>query len=528
MEIDNTLSVYKFKKSQVIEEIEECEHKSFGIIKLKPKALNISKVPLHIILTVDVSYSMEEQCIYKKKSYTKLDYVKATLKSIFNYLKKEYNDRDILISLISFSEEAEVIEQFIELKNTDLQYLITLVDKLEADGCTNIYDALKKASNLYNELEEYIILNYDLKIKYKLDSFKNVNILLTDGEVTAGNDNPIILSEMARPQYIELQLLGYGEDHDSKLLKMLEKETKGEYRFVDSFESAGAVYGDVLSSILHPAWKDVNIIIENGLIYDYHENKWKASIHIPQIGDECEKVLSCRLFDNPRVLISYIDITGERGFISNKVSNLVSNSEENSLKETDNIELRCYWLRHLTLELMNEVFSNNEKTSDISHNKRGLFQTPRRDMNRISNNDKNNTVLLEKVTKLLNNINKFEVKMGISLPEKYQEMMKDLKDDLLIAKKCIEDKNQSSDMYLYSRIASQGGQRAYNTNMNMNINDHNNLQVQFDNTYSNSLRSQVNTVRQQNRVSSYASPHAQRVMSQVSQLSQDILSESMD
>jgi hypothetical protein len=74
-------------------------------------------------------------------------------------------------------------------------------------------------------------------------------------------------------------------------------------------------------------------------------------------------------------------------------------------------------------------------------------------------------------------------------------------------------------MYLYSRLSSQGGQRAYNLNIDDLLYFNN---INYD---TNDSLSQARTVRQQARLSAFASPHAQRVMRDVSQLSQNILSE---
>lgn len=517
----NNFNLNTFQLSNDEEFLKECDSTDFGIIKLQPKAQNIREVPLHIMLTIDVSSSMEEQCMWKNKSYSKLDYVKATLKSLFNYLKTQYNEREILISLISFNEEAKVIESFIDIKHKSLSELNNIVESLEADGCTNIYDAFKKASTLYDELSNTIYLNQEFEF------YKNVNILLTDGEITSGNDNPILLSEMARSSCIEVQLLGYGEEHDAKLLKQLEKLTQGEYRFVDSFESAGAVYGDVMSGLLHPAWKNIHIQIENGLIYNYHNNKWESSLIIPQIGDECEKIYSCKFNKDVKITITYSDITGYKGLQTNEVISLICNNNDIILE--DNVDLRCYMLRQKVLELMYEIFQNSERDSYnnvplLSNQHMSMWaQTPQRrnrnNRNNIENNENKTEKLLERVDKLTHIIQTFENELNINLTEKIQEVLKDLKDDLSIAKKCLEYKNEATNMYLYSRLASQGGQRAYNLNMNDLLYFNN---IHYDN---NDSLSQARTVRQQARLSSFASPHAQRVMRDVSQLSQDILTE---
>lgn len=530
----NKLSISAFRKNNNdinSDFLNGCEEKHFGIIKLHAKAINKITIPLHIILTIDVSSSMEDTCLWNNNTYSKLDYVIATLKSIFNYLKTEYKDRDILISLISFSDTASIIESYIELKNITIDNLNNLVDKLKPVGCTNIYDALKKASNLYEEFDVYLTSNEDLKNKYENKQyFKHINILLTDGEITCGLDNPIALAEIAEPKLIELQLLGYGSDHDSNLLKKLENLTDGEYRFVDSFEAAGAVYGDVLSGILHPALQNISFEMENSLIYNYKENKWDSSLTIPRIGDDCEKILSCRLFSNAKILITYTDITGENNIITNKRDILLSNENENSIIYEDSQDLRCYWLRQKTLELMNEiqrftkdnnreedqlVLQQRQMTPTRNNNVRGNPYIPRRVMRAQTNQNKNKN-LIENVDKLLTYIDRFEIDMVRELTDKNIELLKDLKDDLNVAKKYLTNETTTNEKYLNSRIASQGGQRAYNINA-----FDNNFQMEIQGTQTNI--SHAATARQQARVSSFASPYAQRAMNHVSQLSQDFI-----
>lgn len=539
------LVVSKFQKNQVNENNDEylntCEQKNFGIIKLHAIGSKQYCIPLHLILTIDVSTSMDEECMWKNKRYSKLDYVKATLKSIFKYLKTEYNNRDILISLISFSDSADIIKSYINLNETELQNLFDIVDKLEAVGCTNIYDALKKATTLYDEFEVYLNTNIEMKEKYSTPQhFKHVNILLTDGEITVGIENPKALAEVAQPKYIELQLLGYGSEHDSKLLKTLEALTQGEYRFVDSFESAGAVYGDVLSSMLHPAWQDINIQIENGLIYDYKEHKWSNSLQLPRIGDDCEKVLSCRLFNEPKIMVNYVDITENENIISKQVKSLVSNQDENKVVYEDTQDIRCNWLRQLTIELMNEIQNfkqennlqedqrviQNRQMTPMRNNRnniRGNVYVPRRVFAAQGNQNKLN-MLVQKVEKLLKYIEQYELDMAKELTDKNIELLKDLRDDLTVAKKSLTKTNDSTnDLYLNSRLSSQGAQRAYNTYINEDLGDDivNYPSVGGTNT-------QASNVRTQARISSHASPYAQRAMNQVAQLSQDIINSSVD
>jgi len=530
---ETNLAVFKFDKNIDLNEEnriaydneiwEKCLEKNFGIIKLYANANDKVEIPLHLILTIDVSSSMEEEYGWNNKIYSKLNYVKATLKSIFKYLKNDYKDRFILLSLISFSDSADVIESYIEINKKDINYLNDLVDRLEAVGCTNIYDALKKATILYEEFEIYLNSNSDVKEKYYTrENFKHVNILLTDGEITVGINNPKALAEIAEHKLIELQLLGYGEEHDIKLLKTLENLTDGEYRFVDSFEAAGAVYGDVLSGILHPAWKDISIQIENGLIYNYKQNKWSKYLHIPRIGDKCEKVLSCKLFKNPKISITFKDNTDQ-------IHTIISNVEENKIISEDSEDLRCYWIRQLTIELMNEIQqfreeNNTHESKKIIQNR--LINTPMRNKNIKGNpyvpknimtgkaHENKLNKLKENLENIIVYIDKYILENARELKNKNIELLNDLKDDLNICKKSIISFNNIDDIYLNSRLSSQGAQRAYNTYLSL---DNYNIVEPGMNT-------EISNTRQKARVSCHASPYAQRVINQVAQYSQEIIS----
>ena len=84
--------------------------------------------------------------------------------------------------------------------------------------------------------------------------------------------------------------IGYGSQHDAKLLGVLSDFEKSSYHYIDALEKTGFVFGEILHSITHKVLYDCEIVVEHGVIYNYNTNLYTNKLYIGDIVGESNKV----------------------------------------------------------------------------------------------------------------------------------------------------------------------------------------------------------------------------------------------
>ncbi len=213
-----------------------------GIIHTKETYdhIDLDRLPLNIIMVADVSGSMSEICrdkhITESINYTRLDLVKHTMRTIIESLT--HHDK---LSIIKFNNSAEILTGLIKVSKDNKSIFNEKVDSMIADGGTNIWDALRIASNLANK--EHI--NDKIHI-----------LLFTDGE---SNENPprgIIptfndhLSKFTNLN-INIHTYGFGNNINSPLLYEISEIIKGGlFGFIPDSSMIGTVFINSLAYLM--------------------------------------------------------------------------------------------------------------------------------------------------------------------------------------------------------------------------------------------------------------------------------------
>jgi hypothetical protein len=83
---------------------------------------------------------------------------------------------------------------------------------------------------------------------------------MTDGEATAGKRDPELLLSLVDTSVTNM-FIGFGIEHDTRLLNRLGSGAKSGYYFIDKLENCVIVYGEVLHGILYKLLFDVAISI---------------------------------------------------------------------------------------------------------------------------------------------------------------------------------------------------------------------------------------------------------------------------
>jgi len=115
-----------------------------------------------------------------------------------------------------------------------------------------------------------------------------VHIFMTDGEPTCGATTSSELLKCISTEYMSINI-GFGTDHNAKLLSEISHSKNSEYHFIDKLENASLVYGESLHKVLYPCLQNVHVQVENGVIYDWANNKWTTDLYESTLIGEIKK-----------------------------------------------------------------------------------------------------------------------------------------------------------------------------------------------------------------------------------------------
>jgi hypothetical protein len=192
---------------------------SDGIIGIKIIGnIEVTNKPINISLLIDSSGSMEG---------IRIDSVKKTLKVLIETLSNGDS-----ITLITFSSNSKVILEKVVITETNRPSIFEEIEKINAEGGTN----LEKAICLLGTLQ---IIN------------SNAIIMLSDGFINEGMSNIASLYSLVKSYMPQLPIytLGYGDDHNADLMKILATKTHGSYNFIQEELSLPAAVGEMLGGL---------------------------------------------------------------------------------------------------------------------------------------------------------------------------------------------------------------------------------------------------------------------------------------
>jgi hypothetical protein len=289
---------------------------------------------------------------------------------------------------------------------------------IEPESSTNIELALEAAKKTMNE---YSSANPEHQIAH---------IFMTDGQATIGEDNHDKLSKLVENRFNNI-FVGYGLDHNAFLMKKLSAHKNSDYQFVDDMENTGLVYGESVHQLLYPALKDVEIHVDDGLIYDWETNEWKDKLYINVFVSESEKLYQIK---------------------KNKINNVEIKIYG---KELDDTELKLQENIDQIPDLINTETNEKEEVDLTKY----IYRQKVQELLYIANKE-NDYVLLDELKKTMKEVFK---KMRTYMHENNllnDPFMKLLCDDISITYKSM-DTNYGSP-FIHIRQTSQGRQKAYN------------------------------------------------------------------
>lgn len=275
----------------------------FGQLHLDVPEVPITPTPLALVVTLDRSGSMNEQCA---DGHTKMEHIQHMLKNMCALLAKyveEHPGVSVRLCIVTFSHDVTsafktvlpvtqdmvvppIHNEFVDVTPEHLDYIHAAVKHIDAWGLTNIEKALKHVQNIVGKYRE------------EHPDHVVVHVQMTDGDATAGKLAAKDLGTLV-PKGIRNVFLGVGDDHDSILLNYLsDLSVLGEYRFMDQLEKSGWVCGEILYNILYPYPvdaehpQDTTVLLKTTpgtKIYDWYSNTWVTEIQIPYLSGGAKK-----------------------------------------------------------------------------------------------------------------------------------------------------------------------------------------------------------------------------------------------
>ncbi len=184
---------------------------------------------IRIIVLIDISSSMATN--------EKMDYMKATLE----YLHYRLNEHHQL-ALITFNQDIHFELPLLPMTTQNKQFFYQLIQKLKANGSTNISDALSLGLKIIEHAN-------------KEELIPSTILLFTDGIPNTGfqgEDFYKFLENYRIPNNLTINTLGFGNDHDSSLLREIALSSGGGvYYYLAQSQSIGKTFGQILGSIFN-------------------------------------------------------------------------------------------------------------------------------------------------------------------------------------------------------------------------------------------------------------------------------------
>jgi len=404
------------------------QNAKFGILNFVAVTAQETNDEIDFVFIVDCSGSMSDQCADGR---SKIQHIIHTLKNMIIFFHDHTNAK-INVTINTFDTQIYPIVSRTKITRENFNLIIHKIEKISPRGSTNIEFALRKSAEEINNLKK-LFPNNSIH-----------HIFMTDGEATDGSKDIHLLQSILHTD-ITNAFIGFGVEHDAALLNGISSVGKSAYYFIDKLESAGLVYGEILHGIIYKLLTDTEIIIENGLVYNYKTNTWDQSLKIGDIVSEANKIYNI-ISDNPHECKVNI-----KGTLSDLVILFPSTL-------IDPIDLTRQIYRQRTLQLLYEVndFCNRKRAYETSYDT-GIFNIF------IGNRD---DIAFETLEDEKKNI-KFKLSNLIEEMKKYMsdnhleedKVLKNLCDDIYICFRTFGTKFGM--MYCTARQTSQGTQRQY-------------------------------------------------------------------
>lgn len=245
--LDRDFSLYFTPKSSdvgfsLLTQRESHERQGYFLLLLSPRAeTDVRTAPRDLVVVLDTSHSM---------SGDKIRQAKEALRSALNSLKP-----DDKFGLIQFATVVTPFrDRLLRADDANLAEARAWVDKLEAQGATDIGSALEEALKLRPRDGEGSGRSFQV-------------VFFTDGLPTAGQTSQQILQAVKDRDlhHVRIFTFGVGDDVDAHLLDQLAEATRAASTYVRPSESLEAKASTLVAKISHPVRTDLRLKTGEGV-----------------------------------------------------------------------------------------------------------------------------------------------------------------------------------------------------------------------------------------------------------------------
>jgi hypothetical protein len=261
-------------------------------------------------------------------------------------------------------------------------------------------------------------------------------------------------------------LLGIGTDYDANALKTMSSCPLTVFKHINEAETAGLCVGELIHSLLFEVVTDLKITIKNGEIYDYMKGEWTQTLHVDSIASEQTKVYHIRKQIQTLVVEEQIVVNLEWNANKTQHHCIINTNTTNDLMK--------YQFRQNVLELLHsasQISNNIQNGSSVlfEHmfgNAQDIFvpyeeqyrQYYDKKQKEKSEQKQNIKDIKKQLKGLLIQILKYMDENNLQNDMFYITLCKDLKVSI------DSIGNENAELYISSRLTSQGSQETYSYN----------------------------------------------------------------
>jgi len=340
------------------------------------------------------------------KGHSRLYYIIQTLRNMLK-LFSETPDVEIYVTVMLFDVTVSTVIEDIKVDTDNIVSLLAQADGIDNGShgnSTNIEIALKFVKATLESA------------RFNHPDYENHHVFMTDGDANEGCCVASGLRDLIDRENTNNVFIGFGADHNSRLMSGISNNS---YYFIDNIEKAGLVYGEIVHGILYKSFTGVEVVIENGEIYNWVDNTWSNKLVIGNLVSGMTKTFHL-ISDDPSALTVTVTAT--------------TDETEFNCATVTNASLRSYMFRQRTCELMFAVTNNDDMLT--------------------------NELEIKNDMKLL--MDEMQLYMPNCVDETESKMVKRLCDDLYVSYMTLG--TARGHMFTMSRQTSQGLQRCYTAN----------------------------------------------------------------
>ena len=422
----------------------------FGFFKLTTSAFpegHKKRGDYRVHIALDVSTSMREE--------NRLGLAKDTTVKMVEFLasaSKENPELNFWLTLTTFSTDARVVINNSKVSEDTVRLITSAVQQIRTENSTNFEASFK--------LDREIMEKQAAADQEAGNTVTTLHIVMTDGEVTAGNNNEDELKGMLCNN-VEHVFIGYGAGHKAAcLMNLASVNEKSSYLFLDHPTKMGAMFAQIFCPHLFTSISDVEIELTGAKFLDIESGLEVETLFVKRIAADTTKTF--HLMTDPRVdAVYYADGDEDRHRVKEIYVQMQFRSFDNAdLDEppnfpfckpfsvmsatTHSLDVQKERKRWAVLVLMKDA--KELKNREQAHQQ---HQIQTRSWFDASLFKEERDSLIHRATELKDEIKEFAEQNGIA----DDEMLKDLTTDLVICI-CAIPSHEHGLMYINSRFRS--------------------------------------------------------------------------